>query len=689
MLLLKQISKKYLGKHHSVNALNDINICLPDTGLIFISGRSGSGKSSLLNIIGGIDTPTDGSIVLDNQDFKQYNEKDYNYYRNTCIGFIFQNYNLISNFTVKQNIEIAFKLQNKAVNKDDIEHILEKVGLSGLSNRKANHLSGGQMQRVAIARALIKQPKIILADEPTGNLDSETSKQIIELFKELSNTILVIVVSHEKDFAKSYADRMIELSDGKIIKDETYNETTKTFNKTYKALKAKLPIGYAFRLGLRGFKTKVFKMILTIVLSLISLLFFATSSMFGRINEKQIWVDNVSRAKLDYALIENPKSNYDAFKYNEINDINHEYKHLSPMIVMEIRYGTDAVYDDTGDTLYYFSRDVDVYIELTNHNKDFYLNKLTENSRLPNSKDEVVISSYYAESFVEYGYRNQFGDRITITNVEDMIGKTIDYTNYGLGIYTIVGISVHDTSIYHILKTPVNEIKAETASEFHYIGNIARDFYQMNKHYLNYMLVYEGWYKEEGYDYYEDFKLYINLPNDKNELYDLKFSLDEDKIKLVTPLDETIEDLIIQTNNTKQVFLVLSIIFGVFAFLQLYNFIKLSVRSDIKEIGILRSIGARGFDICKIYLCQSGIFALVISLLSILIGFLGEYAGNRLINIHPYYLMGRIFEYKVIQFNLDVALKMLALSILSIFIATIIPVIRASLLKPIDALKQK
>lgn len=216
MLCVNHIQKIY--QPGNVVALKDISINFGEKGLTVILGKSGSGKSTLLHILGGLDFPTAGELVFDTKSSK---DSSFNFddYRNEKIGFIFQDYNLLNNFSIEENIAIALQLQGKKANREEIENILKEVGLEIPLNRKPMQLSGGQRQRVAIARALIKNPRIILADEPTGALDNKTGNEILSLLKELSQKILVIMVTHDTEFAHQYGDRVIELSDGEIISD--------------------------------------------------------------------------------------------------------------------------------------------------------------------------------------------------------------------------------------------------------------------------------------------------------------------------------------------------------------------------------------------------------------------------------------------------------------------------------------
>lgn len=222
MLEIKNLTKIYKPKKaEPVVALNNVSLTFNSTGLVFLLGKSGSGKSTLLNVLGGLDKFDSGEIIIDGRSSTTFKEKDFDAYRNTYLGFIFQEYNILPEFTVEKNIEFALELQGKKSDKQSVQNLLEQVDLKGYGKRKPNQLSGGQKQRIAIARALIKNPRIIMADEPTGALDSNTGKQVLDTLKKLSQEKLVIVVSHDREFAEYYADRIIELKDGAVISDTT------------------------------------------------------------------------------------------------------------------------------------------------------------------------------------------------------------------------------------------------------------------------------------------------------------------------------------------------------------------------------------------------------------------------------------------------------------------------------------
>lgn len=265
MLELKNITKTYKTGEITQNALNNVNISFRESEFVSILGPSGSGKTTLLNIIGGLDRYTKGDLIINNISTKQYNDADWDYYRNNSIGFVFQSYNLIPHQTVLSNVEMALTLAGVSPKerKERAISVLNKVGLKNHLHKRPNQMSGGQMQRVAIARALVNNPEILLADEPTGALDSETSIQIMELLKEIAKDKLVIMVTHNPDLAKQYSTRIVKLKDGNIIDDSNpYAEVKTTENKKPKN-KTSMSFLTALSLSFNNLCTKVGRTLLT------------------------------------------------------------------------------------------------------------------------------------------------------------------------------------------------------------------------------------------------------------------------------------------------------------------------------------------------------------------------------------------------------------------------------------------
>ena len=266
MLQLQHISKVYHTANQEFHALKDISIRFRENEFVSILGQSGSGKTTLLNIIGGLDQYTSGDLLIQGKSTKQFKDRDWDSYRNHTIGFVFQSYNLIGHQTALSNVEIAMTLSgvSKAERKKRAIEALERVGLKDHLYKKPSQMSGGQMQRIAIARALVNNPKVVLADEPTGALDSETSVQIMELLKDIAKERLVIMVTHNPELAKTYSTRIVQVLDGNILSDSNpYEPTKEKIQDDIQFTKTKMSFMTALALSFNNLLTKKGRTFLT------------------------------------------------------------------------------------------------------------------------------------------------------------------------------------------------------------------------------------------------------------------------------------------------------------------------------------------------------------------------------------------------------------------------------------------
>ena len=267
MLELKNIKKTYSSGDEEVEALKGINLKFRESEFVSILGQSGCGKTTLLNIIGGLDRYTSGDLIINGKSTKDFKDRDWDAYRNYSVGFIFQSYNLIGHQTVLSNVELALTISgvSKQERRERAIKALEDVGLKEQINKKPNQLSGGQMQRVAIARALVNNPDIILADEPTGALDTKTSVQVMEILKKISKDKLIIMVTHNSELAEKYSSRIIKILDGKIIDDSNpiIEEKVENEKKQGNFKKTSMKFFTAFRLSMNNLLTKKARTILT------------------------------------------------------------------------------------------------------------------------------------------------------------------------------------------------------------------------------------------------------------------------------------------------------------------------------------------------------------------------------------------------------------------------------------------
>ena len=319
MLKLNNIKKDYKTGDFVQHALKGISLNFRENEFVAILGPSGSGKTTLLNIIGGLDRYTTGDLIIDGKSTKKFKDKDWDAYRNHAIGFVFQSYNLIGHISVLENVEMGMTLSGmgSSLRKKKALSLLEKVGLKEHAHKKPNQLSGGQMQRVAIARALANDPKIILADEPTGALDSKTSKQIMELIKEISKDKLVIMVTHNRELAESYATRIVEMKDGELINDsKPFKDDKKSGN--LKITKTAMSFLTALRLSFGNIRTKKGRTILTAFASSIGIIGIAL--ILSLSNGFNIEVENFEQDSLSQSpiMITNQTMQMDEETFNEL-----------------------------------------------------------------------------------------------------------------------------------------------------------------------------------------------------------------------------------------------------------------------------------------------------------------------------------------------------------------------------------
>ena len=426
MIVLKEIEKIYLTKNSpQVVALKNINLTFESKGMVFITGKSGCGKSTLLNILGALDSCTSGSMIIENKNINEFTEKELDNYRNSYVGFVFQEFHVLNAYNVYDNIRLAKELQQEKISEKELDAYLEKVSLTNLGKRKMNELSGGQKQRIAILRALIKNPRIILADEPTGNLDKINSEQIFGILKEISQEKLVIIVTHDLEAAQKYADRIIELKDGEII-----NDTKPTLNpeKTTLTLKeSHLPFLFALKLAWNNLKRYPKKCILTIILFFISLLcciLLINSSLFN----------STSLAIKLMNLNENYNIEVHKINYVQNTKWKEEWQSEEDQYLKNIYSGTTnpiyELYDFTTPLTFYLNTpqeptklfpttpNITSYVEI----KDPKI--LTNLSgSIPTSSNEIVIHEYLADYIINYGIKEKNGSWIP-QNKEELLSKT-------------------------------------------------------------------------------------------------------------------------------------------------------------------------------------------------------------------------------------------------------------------------
>jgi len=472
MLVLKNVYKKYHSKKSGDTvAIDDISLTLPDSGMVFITGKSGSGKSSLLNVIGGLDDIDSGTISLNGKILKNINSKYMDFYRNTYLGFIFQDFNLIDDYTVYQNIELACSMQKKKISKEELNLVLNKMGLSGYGKRKMNELSGGERQRVAIARAIIKNPQIVLADEPTGNLDSATSKQILDLLKEISRERLVVIVSHDTDSAFTYADRIIKIEDGKVVQDidNILDSNQNEEQKEVKFIKSKLSLINTLKLSFSNLKTKKLRLTISIVLITFSFLIFLIAFTLSKFDVPKALAETLIKEKVSEIEIVKRDKNYGvihpatSFWKKDIEEIEKKTDSKKTEIVriieendiLQISFGPFHEAKVEVSQAYYNFNSISNNFKIINSWEDI---KLIGN--IPTRENEIVISKLLADYIMGFGIsireQDKNGKEIIKNFYPNSYQEIIDSKSkieFGSTHLIITGILDEDLSEYESLKS--------------------------------------------------------------------------------------------------------------------------------------------------------------------------------------------------------------------------------------------
>lgn len=479
MIEIKNLTKIYKSKKGlKTTAINNINLKIANKGMLFITGKSGSGKSTLLNLLGGLDDITEGQILINGHDISKFTKDEYDSYRNTYIGFIFQEFNILEQYNVYENIELSKKLQNQNIKKEDIDKLLDKLGLNNLGSRKISELSGGQKQRIAIARALIKDPFIILADEPTGNLDRKSSEQIFNILKEISKEKLVIVVSHDLQSALKYGDRIIEIEDGNIINDSL--PTDKIETNPFVLKKSKLPLQYALKMAFSSFKNKPFKLCMTVLLTTISLIFMGftfncmifdkTMLIVNTMKENNDYVYNVEKAISSYSGMYEPlnleENDIDYIK-NKINDkFSLSYNLYDNSQLLNFEFGENNL-----DIPFYTNYFSPKFVEL---NDSRILNKIIGSE--PKENNEIVVHKYFADYIIKFGIKTSNDELYFPKDYDDIINSK-KQIKLGQNKVIITGIIDDNNTMFEDIKNETIVDDEELMLYLQKYKNKANDFY--------------------------------------------------------------------------------------------------------------------------------------------------------------------------------------------------------------------
>lgn len=608
-----------IKKGEKVQALRGVSFDLPDTGMVAILGKSGCGKSTLLNILGGLDRFDSGDVECFGKSLKSLSRKELDDYRNSCVGFVFQEYHLIPELHVGDNIALALQLQGQTDAEEKVQAVLKQVDLVGYEKRKIEELSGGQKQRVAIARALVKDPKIIFADEPTGALDSHTGERILQILKGIAQERLVVLVTHDREFAEKYGDRVIELEDGLVIGDTAEAYQSKESVQAMELRKSKMPVKTALKIGCSNFKHHPFRLFSTILLSVIAFSLLGISLTIAFMDPAKAFAEAMIRDGIEFSAIykeeyyENPNvidQSIDQF----LGEPSTPHREL-PMTMEDVeflqsQFGNSYALVYTNE-ICSFQNSVAATLKqmqeaalahpdtnyLPHANGFIALSEeecdrlgYTVIGRLPQNTEEIAINECIYNAFTIAGLLEE-EQLFDISSYEDIIGHKITIgvdAVVGQGeLKTITGVVITgcDRACFAEHCDPEERIDGWDWETYHDKIFVCQDFFEEWTYAL------------------------CSTPQSKAELTKMiRFIMDSDDpyvlgefYTFTNPTVYGCFGAVSVASMMKMLALYLSIIFLFFAILLLSNFIFTSMRRQMKQIGILSALGAGFKELCIVY----------------------------------------------------------------------------------------
>lgn len=664
---VREVTKTYRAGKKRIEALKAISFELPERGMIFLLGRSGSGKSTLLNLLGGMDRPDGGEIESCGVRLDRATSAELDGYRRDCCGFVFQDYNLIPELTVGENVELGLRLQGKGREESEkkAQDALKAVGLEGYEGRKVTELSGGQRQRVAIARAVVKEPELILADEPTGALDEETGKEIFALLKELSKNRLVVTVTHERESAERYGDRVIELKEGKIVCDSgdggnpddsptpggdlpekpEERETARDAKGREKCVKAgagRLPAGTAMRIGVKNFGKHPFRAAITAILSVIAFVFLGISLTIASIDVEEALLNVLKESGQKNAKViayEYHETNYTGsgvwieeflggegnrssekrgLTLEEVEKVEEEMgANISPVYLAYIDptiegFRVAATIEQINEAAknnpeHYFMPYFEGYLLMTE--EECEAQGFQVEGRLPQTLDEAAINVGYFNVLAIAGLISESGEEIPVTSAADVIGKRINLLS------NVIGGSSNWKNYKTI--TGVVHTEEKKTSEGHYSNDILHCVFVSEDYFPegNRKEVRPGVFEEQKFTGF-DYGFLSFGEGDAGYERVVKYVLDsrteEGGYRLSSEATDAYWTMDEGSPLLRNAFLYVALLFFVFSVLLLFNFVSASVRSQQKQVGTLVSLGAGKRELFSIYgRVAVGLFAAV------------------------------------------------------------------------------
>lgn len=669
---------KYYYDYNTFHALKDINLTFKPGEFVAVLGESGSGKSTLLNVISGLDRYDSGDILLNGKSTKNFTKRDWAIFRNNYVGFIFQEYNLVDHLTLVENVELPLLLQGVS-NQEARSRAIEKCKLLGLENhlnKIPSKLSGGQQQRAAIARSLVTDPVVLLADEPTGALDSENGEIILSILKKLSEDYIVILVTHDEDNARKYADRIVLLEDGRVISDDQINQIETTVNPldlSFRKTKMGLRVRRKFAWNnIKKRKFRAFLTSLTMAIGLVAIFLIVflihgiqtevTSFVARFLPENQYYVTPEMRlAKLDEDDLDVIQS------IPEVTEAYFHYK-LTPLKLSDEGYIIPYPYSFEG-----------IPIKEENfHSKNQVV------GRYPNNGNEVIVSSALLEhtGWINYELKTESDLQIALQRVKDrpIVVNYISYSDFDIDAETlneefyIVGI-IHSpypvAYVYNEKLVSLYELVPEKEFDFFGICGIESTFC------INYD------------------RIQVFLQNDQertveriqNELLEKGYVLNNPTGEIFQSINNFFRTVLYILVGTASISLIVS---GILIGLIIY----IAVLERVKEIGILTALGAKARNIRSLFNFESGTIGVISAIISLLFSLLIARIINSIFNN----IMRTLFSglgltltesIRIMRIDWLVVLVVFIISIGYAIVCGLIPAIRASRLHAIEALRKE
>jgi ABC-type lipoprotein export system ATPase subunit/ABC-type lipoprotein release transport system permease subunit len=659
MLSVKHMTRKYKNGDSYIKAVNDITKDFKEGEFVFVLGHSGSGKSTLLNVLCGLDTEIEGSVIVDGIDTADFSKKDWAIYRNYYVGFIFQEYNLIEHLKIWENVALPLMFQgvSKKEAKDKALKELDKVGLLKMADKYPKQMSGGQNQRVAIARALVTNPKVIMADEPTGALDTELGYKVLEYIKKVASDKVVVVVTHDEELAEKYATRTIRLEDGNVLSDTNDIEVAEQVKQDLVFKQPKMGLKMMLKFAYNNVTSRMLRSILTSAIVSIGYIsiFLLTFLIIGI---------NTSISDVVGSLL--PEDQYQVFSIENLAISEEDLNELNALDEVDhIRYNVSvsAYLDYRDDSM-----------NITGLPVPYDTAQLTENGvlygDLPSASNEIIINTTLAAqmrgltSIDEDSYDYVFG----LLEGQEIV--LYDYVDSEFGDQTVI-----DSETYTIVGMTID---AGMTSLIYFEYGETLDLYALlenDEAYKDTALAYLNISKEEDIDALRDtFK----------EDYGLVLE------NYFTSITSSVEDFM---------FTALKILIGVASITLIVSGILIglvvytSIVERIKEIGILTAIGARANNIIGIFIAESAILGLLSSLIATVLAWLISVMLNglfdRFIQQPLEFITQGELNIQLFSVNVWVILGVLLFSILYAMLAGLIPSFRAARLNAVKALRKE